>query len=392
MAENECEAPGYGSSAAGQDFVIDTKIEEPVIKINDADGNGKAFKDDILLSLGFGDINYDSYEAVLTRTCMGDKDKDVTKEFIGSIKVNGNSGEGTFDTFDKIQDKAGNEVTKEVQFTVNRFGSVYKYSDYLTELIAYGGAYVKALNDDLVITEYNADKLVEGSFSVVLTRDGKPIDDVSCKVTPEINNTVSVGESGWYQYSYTISKDNFSSDGVYKMVVSSKDATGNVPENTNYEDQAILFRVDSTPPELTSITGLEDRYINAQNLTIGYDVFGIIGIKSVTVYVNGEEYDKITDFSSGMNNYKGTFEINESKADQTIQLVVEDMAENITDTDDSGFSSAYSFNKTITLSTNPFVRWYANRPLFFGSIGGGVSVAGLVTGLLIFLKKKKKGF
>lgn len=405
MAGNECEAPGYGSSAAGQDFVIDTKIEEPVIKINDADGNGKAFKDDILLSLSFEDINYDSYEAVLTRTRMGDKDKDVTKEFIGSIKVNGNSGEGTFDTFDKIQDndgiytlvvtlrdKAGNEVTKEVQFTVNRFGSVYEYSDYLTDLIANGGAYVKALDDDLVITEYNADKLVEGSLSVVLTRDGKPIDDVSCKVTPEINNTVSVGESGWYQYSYTISKDNFSSDGVYKMVVSSKDATGNKPENTNYEDQAILFRVDSTPPELTSITGLEDRYINAQNLTIGYDVFDTIGIKSVTVYVNGEEYDKITDFSTDMNNYKGTFEINESKTDQTIQLVVEDMAGNITDTDDSGFSSAYSFNKTITLSTNPFVRWYANKPLFFGSIGGGAGVAGLVAGLLIFLKKKKKGF
>lgn len=405
MAGNECEAPGYGSSAAGQDFVIDTKIEEPVIKINDADGNGKAFKDNILLSLSFGDINYDSYEAVLTRTRMGDKDKDVTKEFIGSIKVNGNSGEGTFDTFEKIQDndgiytlvvtlkdKAGNEATKEVKFTVNRFGSVYEYSDYLTSLIANGGAYVQALDDDLVITEYNADKLVEGSLSVVLTRDGKPIDDVSCKVTPEINNTVSVGESGWYQYSYTISKDNFSADGVYKMVVSSKDAAGNTPENTNYEDQAILFRVDSTPPELTSITGLEDRYINAQNLTIGYDVFDTIGIKSITVYVNGEEYDKITDFSSDMNNYKGAFEISESKADQTIRLVVEDMAGNITDTDDGGFSSAYSFNKTITLSTNPFVRWYANRPLFFGSIGGGVGVIGLAAGLLIFFKKKKKGF
>lgn len=404
MAGNECEAPGYGSSAAGQDFVIDTKIEEPVIKINDADGNGKAFKSDILLSLSFGDINYDSYEAVLTRTRMGDKDKDVTKEFIGSIKVNGNSGEGTFDTFEKIQDndgiytlvvtlkdKAGNEATKEVKFTVNRFGSVYEYSDYLTSLIANGGAYVQALDDDLVITEYNADKLVEGSLSVVLTRDGKPIDDVSCKVTPEINNTVSVGESGWYQYRYTISKDNFSADGVYKMVVSSKDAAGNTPENTNYEDQAILFRVDSTPPELTSITGLEDRYINAQNLTIGYDVFDTIGIKSITVYVNGEEYDKITDFSSDMNNYKGSFEISESKADQTIRLVVEDMAGNITDTDDGGFSSAYSFNKTITLSTNPFVRWYANRPLFFGSIGGGAGVIGLAAGLLIFFKKKKKG-
>lgn len=404
MAGNVCELPSYGTSEAGKDFVIDTEIEDPIIKVNGVDGNGKAYKDGVVLSLSFGDINYDSYDVKLARTRMGEKDVDVTKQFIDNIKVNGNGGEGSFDTFEKIQendgiytlsvtfkDKAGNEATEEVKFTVNRYGSVYEYSDYLMSLISDGGAYVQSLENDIVITEYNADRLIEGSLSLVLTRDGKPVEDIIYEITPEINNTVAIGESGWYQYRYTISKENFASDGIYKLVVSSKDATGNTPENTNYEDQAILFRIDSTPPELTSISGLEKRYINAQKLTVGYDVFDTIGLKSITVYVDGEEVAKITDFSSDMNNYSGLFELSESKNDQHIRLVVEDMAGNVTDTDDGDFKSAYSFNKTVTLSTNPFVRWYANRPLFFGTLGGGAGIIALVAGLLVFLKKRKKG-
>ena len=73
-----------------------------------------------------------------------------------------------------------------------------------------------------------------------------------------------------------------------------------------------------------------------------------------------------------------------------MKLVVEDMAGNITDTSADSFSSAYSFNPNFTVSTNMFVRWYANRPLFLGSIAGGVGLIGVASGLLVFLRKKKK--
>lgn len=402
MAGNESEDANYGSSVAGKDFVVDTTIEKPTVTLNDKDGNGKAFKDDLKLAISFGDINYDSYEVKLLRTRKGIKNEDVTSKFIKNLTVNGSSGEGTFDTFQKTQendgiytltvtmkDKAGNMETTEVKFTINRFGSVYEYSDYLTELIADGGAYVQALDDDLVITEYNADRLVKDSLEIVITKDGKPIGGADCEVTPVINDQVSTGSSGWYQYDYTISKDNFAEDGVYKMVVSSKDEAGNTPENANYEDQSILFHVDSTAPELTSVTGLEKAVINAQAVSVGYDVYDTIGLKSVTIYVDGAEIDQITDFTADANNYDGTFDMNESKKAQSVRLVVEDRAGNITDTDAKGFTSAYPFERAVTISTNLFVRWYANQPLFWGSIGG-VAVVGVGIGFLIFFLKKRK--
>ena len=402
MAGNESEDANYGSSVAGKDFVVDTTIEKPTVTLNDKDGNGKAFKDDLKLAISFGDINYDSYEVKLLRTRKGIKNEDVTSKFIKNLTVNGSFGEGTFDTFQKMQendgiytltvtinDKAGNAKTTEVKFTINRFGSVYEYSDYLTELITDGGAYVQALDDDLAITEYNADRLVKDSLEIVITKDGKPLENVDCEVTPVINDQVSTGSSGWYQYDYTISKDNFAEDGVYKMVVSSKDEAGNTPENANYEDQSILFHVDSTAPELTSVTGLEKAVINAQAVSVGYDVYDTIGLKSVTIYVDGAEVDQITDFTADANNYDGTFNMNESKKAQSVRLVVEDRAGNITDTDAEGFTSAYPFERAVTISTNLFVRWYANQPLFWGSIGG-VAVVGVGIGFLIFFLKKRK--
>ena len=135
---------------------------------------------------------------------------------------------------------------------------------------------------------------------------------------------------------------------------------------------------------------ISNNIINAQNLTVGYDVYDTIGLKSVTVYLNGDEVDRISNFSSDMNNYQGTFDVGESKSVQNVKLVVEDMAGNITDTSSESFSSAYSFNPNFTVSTNMLVRWYANRPLFFGSITGGVGLIGIASGLLVFLRKKKK--
>lgn len=398
MAGNQNNGVSY-SSETDKNFTVDTKIDKPVISGVE---NGKAYKGDVVPTIDFSDINYSDYSVSLVRTRKDEKDVDVTADFIKDMNISAQGGSGTNNTFDSIQDNdgiytltvkvtdlAGNEAEDSVTFTLNRFGSVYTYNDYLSSLIQGGGAYVKSIDKDIEITEYNADRLVNGSLRIEITKDGKPIENAKYTVSPEINDQVAVGDSGWFQYGYNIAASNFKEDGVYKMTVSSEDATGNTPENTNYADKAILFRVDSTAPEISSISGLENNVINATKVNVKYTVYDTIGLASVKVYVNGKQKKEITDFESDDNNYSGTFNIGEKSAAQAVRLVVEDKAGNITDTDSDSFKSAYTFNRLVTISTNLFVRWFANKTLFYGTLGGVAIVAIGAAGGIVFGKRKK---
>ena len=388
------------NGVAGKDFVIDTTYEDMVTIGGVANGKAYGYGETPIPTVQIGDINLDEYGIKLTGIQKG-KTIDLTDQVYALLNAGAQEVNGTFNIFQVVQDldgiytlsvygldKAGNEDREEVTFTVNRFGSVYVYNDYLMGLIANGGARTPKLTEDLVITEYNAVKLLAGSLVIEITCDGRPLENPIYEATPEINDSVAVGDSGWYQYRYTISKDNFTSDGVYKITVSSKDAAGNAAENNNYEGMSITFRVDSTAPEITSIVGLEETIIDAAEVTVKYTAYDTMGLKSIQVYVDGVLVDEVTDFSADLSNYSGSFTLTEKSAVQHVRIVVEDLSGNATDTDSEYFVSAYEFHKDVTVSTNIFVRWYANKGLFWGSIGGLLAAAGLV--IFLVAKKRKK--
>lgn len=394
---------------SSEQLTVDTEITAPVITVNGEEANGRAFKNEVVPAVSFNDINFNSYKITLTRTRYDVKDEDVTEKYIGSaVALDGQGGSGSFDTFEKetetdgiytmtvsMTDKAGHSAETTATFTVNRFGSVYVYNDQLIDLIQDGGAYVQpsAIKDDLVITEYNADRLLADSLDIEVLCDGKPMADTDYSVTPEINDQAPIGSSGWYQYQYTIAKENFAKDGVYKIAVASKDATGNSPETTNYEDKEILFHVDGTAPEITSIAGLEDTIINAQSVDATYSVYDTMGLKSIKVLVDGNVVDEITDFSADRNNYEGDFVVNESKDKQKVELVVTDLAGNVTDTDSEEFKEAcaYEFNDVVTISTNPMVRAMAWIKDHAKVIAGTVAVvAAIVAGIIVLVLVRRR--
>lgn len=407
MAGNESSGASYGSDIASKEFTVDTKIGKPMISGVE---NGKAYKGDVVPVIDFSDINYDDYSIELKRTNLQIKNEDVKDQFIENADIGAQGGKSVNDTFEPVRendgiytlevkfwDKAGNEETEKITFTLNRFGSVYEYSDSLLDLIKEGGAYVREVDEDIEITEYNADRLVDGSLAIEVTKDGKPMSDLDYAVSPEINDTVKPGDSGWYQYSYRIGAGNFKEDGVYKVTVSSEDETGNTPENTpentDYKENAILFRVDSTPPEITSVTGLEHEVVNDTQVEVGYDVYDTIGLKSVTVKVKaGKEAvleQEITDFKDDGNNYHGEFVLPENTSAQDVQIIAYDMADNVVDTGSENFKSAYAFHHLVTVSTNFFVRWYADQALFWGSIVGVVAILCAAIAVVVFMRRKR---
>ena len=396
---------------SSEQLTVDTEITAPVITVNGEEAKDRAFKNEVVPAVSFNDINFDSYKVTLTRTRYDVKDEDVTEKYIGgAVALDGQGGNGSFDTFEKeaetdgiytmtvsMTDKAGHSAETTATFTVNRFGSVYVYNDQLIELIQDGGAYVQpsAIKDNLVITEYNADRLLADSLDFEVLCDGKPMADTDYSVTPEINDQAPIGSSGWYQYQYTIAKENFAKDGVYKISVASKDATGNSPETTNYEDKEILFHVDGTAPEITSIAGLEESIINAQSVDATYSVYDTMGLKSIKVLVDKKTVNEITDFADDRNNYEGDFVVSESSEKQKVELVVTDLAGNVTDTDSEEFKEAcaYAFNDVVTISTNPMVRAMAWVKDHAKVIAGTVAVAAaIVAGIiaLVLVRRRKE--
>ena len=413
------------SGTAAKDFTVDTTIAKPSIKGVE---NGKSYKGSVLPSISFNDINIANSEIKLLRTRKNEINKDVTSDF---IKISKNAKGGSFtaneETFKKLQendgiytlsvnisDKAGNKSSQTVKFTVNRFGSVYALNKYLVNDL--NNSYVQSIDNNLVITEYNPDKLVKGTLEVVVTRDGSPVEfgDGQLTVNPVVNSTVQIGQSGWYQYNYTISKDLFTDDngkaidGIYKIYIASEDEVGNKSENINYKDADVIFRLDTTAPSLKSVSGLEKSVVNATKLDVSYEIFDSIGIKSIDVYYVNEngidsvdhirskdsKEENVAGYIEDVTSYNGKFTIGECSK-ENVRFVITDLAGNVTDTGDSNNkavnfdSSSLEFNSTITVSTNPFTRWYAHTVLFWCSIAA-IAVAIGACGFAVATKLRKR--
>lgn len=418
MAGNKSNEANYGSSVAPKDFVVDTTIDKPVIGGVE---NGNSYKDSVLPKIDFSDINFKDVKVTLLRTRKDEIDKDVTSDYINvSTNDKGGSFAATEDTFKKIQendgiytlsvqitDKAENTSSDEVTFTVNRFGSVYSLGTYLLNDL--NDKYVQSIDNDIVITEYNPDRLVEGNLDVVVTRDGSPVeyDDGELTISPVVNELAKIGSSGWYQYEYTISKNVFTDDngnpidGIYKVYVGSEDTAGNKSENISYDESSVLFRLDHTAPTIKSVSGLDKKIVNADEQKVSYEVFDAIGIDSIDVYYydgNGTRVDHIrstdkgstdvTDILSDLTNYTGSFTIGSSTTSEPVRIVIKDLAGNVTDTDSKDFDvDSIDFNRAITVSTNFFVRWFANKIVFGCSIAAIIAVGG---GLAFFIAIRKR--
>lgn len=377
---------------ADKNFDVDKFIKAPEIT---GVANGSAYNDNVAGTINYSDANF---QTATVRLMRADKNGvyDVTAQHTSALPSGGAGGNVNLVNFDRtpendgiytltatITDKAGNTAESSLTFSVNRFGSTYKFSDYLTSIC---DKHIQEVTEDLKITEINPNSITDGT--VTITRNGKPVDAKDVKAVLQRSGSAS---GGWYEYLYTISKDYFKEDGMYKIIVSSADEAGNKPNSENNEQFEIIFWVDDTLPEIFGIQGLEDDIINTEKQTVKFTIRDNIGLKTVSVYCDDKEIAKFgeKDFTAG-DLVDAEFVINESSGRQHIRIVAEDLSGNVLNTDEKDDNGAFitniSFERDVTVSTNFFVRWFANKPLFFGSLA--VIIAAGVGVYFIIAKKK----
>lgn len=365
---------GNNSKIEEQSFVIDQTIEKPsILGVEDS----HAYREEVAPMVSIADDNYDHMEVKLLKTRANQVDVDITEEYLAGEILSPTQGivrfhtlekelevDGIYTIYAKAYDLAGNQSETRVTFTKNSFGSVYGFNQYLVSL---QDSYVNAVKEDFVISEYNASPLVNGSLQIEVTCDGTPLEN--------LEYDVSNYDNGWYRYDYTIRKENFKKDGVYRIVVSSKDEAGNMPETTNYEENVICFSVDTTPAEITNVKGLDESVLNATSEKVSIKAFDAIGLKKVEIYVNGKIMKTYEEFDNHVN-FAGSVLLSQGK-EQHVRFLIEDLAGNITDTDakdDDGnyiFDPGYDFNRDVTVSTNLWVRFMANKTNLIKAAGAG---------------------
>lgn len=429
MAGNTNNGVDYGPSVAANDFTVDQRIDNLAIAFSNSENGSvtdlRSFNDIVRTIINVNDVNYGNVNVSLTRTARNSTDEGI-ENLISIPNGNGTftsenfpdeiTNDGIYHLTVVLTDLAGNSNTAEETFTVNRYGSVYVFNDVLNSAIT--NNYNQSLSGNVVITEYNASPISDEIIQV--TRDSAP---VTLDANVNSNTGDSIGESGWYENVYTIPQSVFAADGIYNIYISSVDGSQNTPEMTKeniYNSQNELagkdasFIIDATKPQIVNVYSNDielsgDQVIaNAESLTINYEISDNIAIDTITVYKGANdpapEVIKMDEVISGnsengnsdnYSSYSGSVTVENGFNEDEIIFKIVDKAGNVINTSPEAPENEkydlgeFTFLNNVTVDTNPLVLWYANKPLFWGSIG---ALAAIIIGtfLIIFFKKRKK--
>lgn len=278
-----------------------------------------------------------------------------------------------------LTDRAGNTTTKEVSFSVNRFGSTYEFGDVAKR---FNSSYVKDA-EDVVITEVNANALK--NIRLTLFKNNQTI--VLTEGT-DYRMDVTGGNGNWYRYVYTIFKKNFKDDGAYRLNIHSEDGAGNVAENTlDTKGAELRFGVDKTAPNIVLLNLESHKTYAVDQMTAEVSASDNLLLKTVTVYL--DDYNQpyrtwnekeVAEMAAGNQPY--TFDISgDSIHAHNVKVVTTDAAGNEQTAEARGFF----------VTTNLWIRYYTNKGLFFGTIGGVIGLAAFIVFLIILKRRQREG-
>lgn len=349
-------------------FVID--LTKPVCKITNVEDHA-AYNGKVAPGIEYSDTNLD--ENQVTVKLVGNKVGNASYEKNAPVSIhNGRTvqwkdfarKEKVDDIYTMeltIKDKAGNESTDKKVFSVNRFGSNYIF-----------GTDTQALLDKIYsnqeipveVREINVNSLKEKAISV------KNEDNEITELQAGSDYTVTEGNDKykWKEYRYVINGDVFAQESEYNVTLSSKDAAANEMNNVA-KNKDIDFIIDKTNPT-GIVSGLEESSYKEDSHKINVRAMDNYQLDEAVLYVDGSEYKTFA--SEDFQGDKGVEVTLDSKnKPQEIYLSLTDKAGNSVD-----------LKKTQCLITsNAWIQYINNKPLFYSTVGGGAALIIAILGI-----------
>lgn len=259
-----------------------------------------------------------------------------------------------------IYDKAGNSIEEELVFSVNRFGSSYKFLE--THLLGN----IVSKGEVVNLKETSVDRLDMTKTKVSIIKDGKEL-DVSKR---DIGINETGGTDGPWVYTYKVNKSVFNGDGKYQVQVYSETIDGS--ENNSLSEE-YAFMLDSTNPEVIVSGVKEDEIYDEVAKKVSIEIRDLSGEDRVDVLLNGSKVNL------NKENDVYTLTIDELSERQDLNITVVDKAGNTTEVAVEDFLITTS--TLVSLMNRPFVL-----------VGLVILLAGVSLGVLyiVFKLKNKK--
>lgn len=358
-------------------FVIDKT--KPSIRFKEV-ANHSANKGEVAPLIEYTDINYskDGVHVILSGAShdetevLGERTDDIMR---GTFQMADFAHEKSVDDLytltAEITDMAGNKASSSIEFSVNRFGSVYTFSD---ETKTFLDEYYRQQPEDLTIYETNVDGLT--NIGVTLGRNGET---QRLEADKDYEAVKQDTENGWTVWKYGLKSSNFEKEGLYEVRIESVDEAGNEQDNA-LKDKPIAFAIDRTAPSIV-VTGIDDaaRYVE-NSVDVGISLSDNLAMERADVYVNGKKAQTYDTAAIGSISGNISFTLPAADNWQTVEVFAYDKAGN----------ESRSESKTVFVTTNRFRQFMENKPLLYGTIGGAAGAAGIAVFLLLKRRKRQQ--
>ena len=187
------------------------------------------------------DVN-DKGKYIVGRWASDNLEMGIKKKLVFDNFPEEESYDGNYKIEVDTKDKADNSSSDSMEFSVNRFGSVFTVQNEKN----INGKY---LNNPptIVITEKNVDRHKSGSDVIIIIDKGSN----TVKLTEDlytVSEPVELEDGSGYEYTYTIKSQNFDQDLNYNISIQSVDEAGNKNVSSG-RGAEISFTVDTHKPD-----------------------------------------------------------------------------------------------------------------------------------------------